>query len=51
MAALEIRDLSVSYQSSTGIVEALSNVNLAMGSGDFRLPSAHPVAARPRSCP
>ena len=37
MAALEIRDLSVSYQSSTGIVEALSNVNLAMGSGDFQV--------------
>ena len=35
MAALEIRDLSVRYQPSTGIVEALSNVNLGMGSGDF----------------
>jgi taurine transport system ATP-binding protein len=35
MAELELRDLSVRYQSSTGIVEALSNVNLAMGRGDF----------------
>jgi taurine transport system ATP-binding protein len=35
MAALEIRDLSVRYESSTGIVEALSNVNLAMGNGDL----------------
>ena len=35
MASLEIRDLSVRYQSSTGIVEALSNVNLGMGSGEF----------------
>jgi len=35
MASLEIRDLFVRYQSSTGIVEALSNVNLAMGSGEF----------------
>jgi taurine transport system ATP-binding protein len=35
MASLDIRDLSVRYQSSTGIVEALSNVNLGMGSGDF----------------
>jgi taurine transport system ATP-binding protein len=35
MASLEIRDLFVRYQSSTGIVEALSNVNLGMGSGEF----------------
>ena len=35
MPSLEIRDLSVRYQSSTGIVEALSNVNLSMGRGDF----------------
>lgn len=35
MPSLEIRDLSVRYQSSTGIVEALSNINLSMNRGEF----------------
>jgi taurine transport system ATP-binding protein len=35
MPTLEIRDLSVRYQTSGGIVEALADVNLAMGAGDF----------------
>ena len=35
MPALEIQDLSVRYQSSTGIVEALSNINLSMNRGEF----------------
>jgi len=35
MPALEIRDLSVRYETSSGIVEALDKVSLAMGGGDF----------------
>ena len=35
MPTLEIRDLSVRYQTSGGITEALARVNLAMRDGDF----------------
>ena len=35
MPTLEIRDLSVRYETSSGVVEALSNVNLTMSKGDF----------------
>jgi taurine transport system ATP-binding protein len=35
MPTLQIRDLSVRYETSGGIIEALANVNLAMGDGDF----------------
>jgi taurine transport system ATP-binding protein len=35
MPTLEIRDLSVRYQTSGGITEALAHVNLAMRDGDF----------------
>ena len=35
MPTLEIRDLSVRYETSSGVVEALNNVNLTMSKGDF----------------
>lgn len=35
MPTLEIRDLSVRYETSSGVVEALNNVNLTMSKGDL----------------
>ena len=35
MPTLEIRDLSVRYETSSGVVEALHSVNLTMSKGDF----------------
>lgn len=35
MPTLEIRDLSVRYETSSGVVEALNNVSLTMSKGDF----------------
>ena len=35
MPTLEIRDLSVRYETSSGVVEALNSVNLTMSKGDF----------------
>jgi len=35
MPTLEIRDLSVRYETSSGTVEALNSISLSMGKGDF----------------
>ncbi len=48
--AIDIRDLSLTFETADGPVYALEKANLAVTPGEFISFIGPPVAARPRSC-
>ena len=48
--AVDVRDVSLTFETADGTVEALSEVDLQVAAGDSSRSSARPAAARPRCC-